>query len=373
MESNNIRLSNNAKGNKDGLMKRKTAESLIGRTWNELSDNQQEMLTKRMAVSMDNIDDHGNCIIEFSYSPLRIYGRYNDICDRYNHSDVKLAKPFQNATIYSGFDLDEFYRENEMYMQPISGISGIKEQHKIGDKKFISSISKFTIFPLSNPINGIVAVASVTFYNTLTINGITINEGKNGLYVKMPQKRTNQGNYIDVAHPLSTDGRRNINETLLSGYRSGIFKQEFVTPMPKNIIAQNSVKYPPEYGNSLARLDIVVDDMVVHNAKIIKSNDVPRLFMPSYKAKNGNYTSICSPASKEAFAMFNNKALEEFNTEYTFRKFNDSDVANLKESDINIQNHKNDKGENIVKFKAEDLQKVNAIVQQRPTVAPKMS
>ena len=35
-----------------------------------------------------------------------------------------------------------------------------------------ASISKFTISPLAQPINGSVAICSATFYNTLTINGI---------------------------------------------------------------------------------------------------------------------------------------------------------------------------------------------------------
>ena len=99
-----------------------------------------------------------------------------------------------------------------------------------------ASISKFTISPLAQPINGSVAVCSATFYNTLTVNGITINEGKNGLYVKMPQKRTKQGRFIDVAHPLSADGRRNINETLLTAYKSGVLKQEFEVAPPKKMI-----------------------------------------------------------------------------------------------------------------------------------------
>ena len=233
-----------------------------------------------------------------------------------------------------------------------------------------SSISKFTISPLEQPINGTVAVCSATFYNTLTVNGITINEGKSGLYVRMPQKRTKQGNYIDVAHPLSSDGRRNINQTLLTAYKNNVFHQELTAPEPNKVLAQNSVKYPPEYGNSLARLDIVVDDMVVHNAKIMKSGDSTHLLMPTYKSKDGKYTSICAPASKDKYAEFNLKANEEFNADYSFRKFDDDTVSKLKDSSVNIQVHKNKKGENIVKFKTADLEKVNAIVYNKaiPTV-----
>lgn len=236
-----------------------------------------------------------------------------------------------------------------------------------------TSISKFSISPLPQPINGSVAVCSATFYNMLTVNGITITNGRNGLYVKMPQKRTKQGGYIDVAHPLSADGRRNINQTLLSAYREGIFKQEFEVPQPKEIAAQNSVKYPPEYGNSLARMDLVVDDMVVHNVKIIKGNDEKLHFsMPGYKAKDGNYTSICNPASKDAFAKFSQASLEEYKTDYSFRKLSDDDVAALRESGIKLQCRKNAQGENVVKFKFEDLAKVNAVVNPTPTAAPKI-
>lgn len=333
--------------------------------------NDEKLLKERLDSTESAISDVRSEIRDIS-------GHLSDVSFGYNFpNDAPMeirenqSNALRDTLHFKEAELESLLQEREKIVSELSKLHAPLMTNQKPMQNY--SISKYTISPLPQPINGTVAVASVAFYNTLIINGITINEGKNGLYVKMPQKRTKQGNYIDVAHPLSTDGRRNINETLLSGYRSGNFKQEFVTPMPKNIAAQNSVKYPPEYGNSLARLDIVVDDMVVHNAKIIKSNDVERLFMPTYKAKDGNYTSICAPASKEAFATFNSKALEEFNTEYTFGKFSDSDVANLKESGISIQSHKNDKGENIVKFKAEDLQKVNAIVQHKPTVAPKMS
>lgn len=224
-------------------------------------------------------------------------------------------------------------------------------------------ISKFTISPLPQPINGSVAICTATFYNTLTVNGITINDGRKGLYVKMPQKRTVQGNYIDVAHPLSSDTRRNINQVLLSAYREGKFHQEFDVAQPKTILAQNSVKNPPSYGNSLARMDLVVGDMVVHNAKIFKGNDDKlHLTMPGYRTKDGKYTSLCIPANKEAFAEFSKKAMEEFNTDYSFRKLSDDDVSALRESGIKLQSHKNKQGENIVKFKTEDLAKVNSVV-----------
>lgn len=64
--------------------------------------------------------------------------------------------------------------------------------------------------------------------------------------------------------------------------------------------------------------------------------------------------------------------MTEYNTDYSYRKYSDADVEKLKASaEVNIQSHKNDKGENIVKFKTDDLQKVHAIVYNNKAVASK--
>lgn len=240
-------------------------------------------------------------------------------------------------------------------------------------QNFNSSITKFTISPLKEPKNSVVAVASATFYDTLTVNGITINKGKNGLYVKMPQKKTQKGNYIDVVHPLSPEGRKNINDTLLQAYQKSEFKKENVVVAPNTPIkAQNVVKYPGDYGNKLARCDLIVIDMVVHNVNIINVNDKPKLYMPSYKTKDGSFTSICVPTSKGAYSEMKSAALTEYNTDYSYRKYSDAVVEKLKAStEVNIQSHKNDKGENIVKFKTDDLQKVNAVINNNKPVVSK--
>ena len=114
-----------------------------------------------------------------------------------------------------------------------------------------------------------------------------------------------------------------------------------------NVISHDIPKKHKEAVSDLARLDIVVDDMVVHNAKIIKGkDDVPRLTMPSYKAKDGNHTSICIPATKEAYAEFNEKAINEFNTQ----------------AGVKVQIHQNAQGENIAKIHPNDVGKVNQVI-----------
>lgn len=223
-----------------------------------------------------------------------------------------------------------------------------------------SAISSYTISPLSTPKNGVVAVVSATFFNALTVNSITINQSQKGnLYVRLPQKRTNQGNYIDVTHPLSSEARQNINDTILRGYENKVYQQNFVVNSKPEISAQNSVKYSTEeYGNNLARLDIVVNDMVVHNAKIVSGNNGEFLSMPSYKDKNGQYHSICTPTNSEIFKSMTDKAMEEYNTEYRFANCDDNQISALKSSNIPFTSRVSDTGENIIKFKADNAQQV---------------
>jgi DNA-binding cell septation regulator SpoVG len=137
-----------------------------------------------------------------------------------------------------------------------------------------NTITKLTVTPLQGPKNGVVAVATATFYDAVTINSITVNQGKNGLFVRMPQKKTQQGQYIDIAHPLSSELRKAINSTILNAYQSKEYKQQNSYTNQINIEAQNCVKYEQgKYGNALARMDIVFGDMVIHNAKLINNTD----------------------------------------------------------------------------------------------------
>lgn len=228
-----------------------------------------------------------------------------------------------------------------------------------------NAITKFTITPIENPQNGIVAIATATFYDTITVNSITIRKGNNdNLFVMMPQKKTQQGNYIDVVHPLNADTRKEINETLLNAFKSGIFKKDTSTDnVSEQLSVKNPVKYPEgKYGGNLARLDLVVNDIVIHNCKVINGKEnTPFLSMPTYK-KDGKFFDIVKPTSSETYRMMNELALTEYNSEYVFRKYDDNQIMALKNSDITFTSNKNTKGENIVKFKAEDIDKVKAIV-----------
>lgn len=231
-------------------------------------------------------------------------------------------------------------------------------------------ITKYVISPIKETQNKIVALASATFYDTITVNSITIRKGDNGnLYIRMPNKKTSQGNYIDVAHPLNSQLRRKLNSTLIDAYKSGENRKSLPLTKEPKITAQNAYKFKGENGNCLARVDVVVEDMVVHNCRIFGGeNGNISIAMPAYKDKNGDYHSIVTPTSPNRLSQIKEASMTEYNTEYLYRKLSENNLANIRESGISVVVHKNDNYENIVKFKSDDLAKINNIIAQNTVV-----
>ena len=64
------------------------------------------------------------------------------------------------------------------------------------------------------------AVASVTFDEEFVVHDIKIIEGINGLFIAMPSRKMNDGNYRDIAHPLISETRVRINNAVLSAYEN---------------------------------------------------------------------------------------------------------------------------------------------------------
>ena len=66
------------------------------------------------------------------------------------------------------------------------------------------------------------AVVSVTFDNSFVVHDVKVIEGKNGLFVAMPSRRTPNGEFRDIAHPISTGAREIIQEAVLRAYDDAI-------------------------------------------------------------------------------------------------------------------------------------------------------
>ena len=64
------------------------------------------------------------------------------------------------------------------------------------------------------------AFCDVTVGESLLIKGLRVVEGKNGVFVSMPQEQGKDGNWYDTVIPLTKETRQQISQLVLSAYES---------------------------------------------------------------------------------------------------------------------------------------------------------
>ncbi|MCR5637877.1 MAG: septation regulator SpoVG [Lachnospiraceae bacterium] len=62
------------------------------------------------------------------------------------------------------------------------------------------------------------AIASITFDNEFVVHDIKVIEGDKGLFIAMPSKKSADGEYRDIAHPINSDTRQSIQTMVLEAY-----------------------------------------------------------------------------------------------------------------------------------------------------------
>ncbi|MBV5192266.1 septation regulator SpoVG [Staphylococcus chromogenes] len=62
------------------------------------------------------------------------------------------------------------------------------------------------------------ALVSITLDESFVIHDLRVIEGNSGLFVAMPSKRTPDGEFRDVAHPINSDMRQEIQDAVMKVY-----------------------------------------------------------------------------------------------------------------------------------------------------------
>ena len=65
------------------------------------------------------------------------------------------------------------------------------------------------------------AYVTVTFDDCFVIHNVKIIEGKSGVFIAMPSRKTRVGEYKDVAHPINPEFRAELQKKILDKYDMG--------------------------------------------------------------------------------------------------------------------------------------------------------
>ena len=63
------------------------------------------------------------------------------------------------------------------------------------------------------------AFCDVALGDTFLVTGLKVVEGRNGLFVSMPQEMGKDGQWYDTVFPLTKAARQRISETVLEAYQ----------------------------------------------------------------------------------------------------------------------------------------------------------
>ncbi len=62
------------------------------------------------------------------------------------------------------------------------------------------------------------AVVSVTLDDEFVVHDIKVIEGEKGLFIAMPSKKSSDGEYRDIAHPINSSTREKWQQLVLEAY-----------------------------------------------------------------------------------------------------------------------------------------------------------
>ncbi|MBE5895121.1 MAG: septation regulator SpoVG [Lachnospiraceae bacterium] len=66
------------------------------------------------------------------------------------------------------------------------------------------------------------AVVSITIDNVFVVHDIKVIEGTRGLFIAMPSKQAQDGTYRDIAHPINTETREQLQTLILENYEKAM-------------------------------------------------------------------------------------------------------------------------------------------------------
>jgi stage V sporulation protein G len=64
------------------------------------------------------------------------------------------------------------------------------------------------------------AYVTVTFDECFVVHNVKVIEGKTGVFIAMPSRKTKTGEYKDVAHPINSEFRTYLQSRILKDYEA---------------------------------------------------------------------------------------------------------------------------------------------------------
>ena len=79
-------------------------------------------------------------------------------------------------------------------------------------------ITSVTVRKIEKEGSRMKGIASVLLDDAFAVHDIRIIEGDNGLFIAMPSRKTPNGEFRDIAHPINPDVRKQFEDAIIDEY-----------------------------------------------------------------------------------------------------------------------------------------------------------
>lgn len=84
------------------------------------------------------------------------------------------------------------------------------------------SITDIRVRIVNNDNDKLKAVASITIDDEIVVHDIKVINGRDGYFLSMPSRKTNEGEFKDIVHPIKTEVREMLKEKILAAYEKAL-------------------------------------------------------------------------------------------------------------------------------------------------------
>lgn len=80
------------------------------------------------------------------------------------------------------------------------------------------------------PENKMKAIVSITFDDAFVVHDVKVIDGANGLFIAMPSRRIQDGEFKDIVHPIHSAFREELSQAVLKKYNEALERYRETAP-----------------------------------------------------------------------------------------------------------------------------------------------
>ncbi|MBN1775629.1 MAG: septation regulator SpoVG [Clostridiales bacterium] len=130
------------------------------------------------------------------------------------------------------------------------------------------------------PENKMKAIVSITFEDAFVVHDVKVIDGANGLFIAMPSRRIQDGEFKDIVHPIHSAFREELSKAVLKKYYEALEHHREMSPVEGQRDRTSVIDRSENTRNELPSEDVSSGD-----ERILRAEE-PVSYAPSFTGRS---------------------------------------------------------------------------------------